>query len=113
MMGFDVAAEHIIKSGFACMWYERPIDHLDTMTVGDPQPSVQLLDPWGTLGLVLHYLNSTMHEISLQQIFALIPATISCYITFGLPLLFKTLDNIPEFFIKYQSYYMNFKKIVT
>ena len=103
-MGFDVDAfEHIIKSGFAHMWYERPMDRSDTMTAGNPRPSVRLLDAWGALGLVLHYLNLTVCEISLQQIFALIPATISHYITFALPLLFKTLDNILESFIEYQK----------
>ena len=40
-MGLDVDAfEHIIKSGFAHMWYERPIDRSDTMTAGNPRPSV-------------------------------------------------------------------------
>ena len=110
-MGFDVDAfEHLIKSGFARMWYERPIDRSDTMTAGNPRPSVRSLDAWGALGLVLHYLNSTMREISLQQIFALIPATISRYITFALPLLFETLDNIPESFIKYPKLLHEFQE---
>jgi hypothetical protein len=40
-MGFDVDAfEHIIKSGFARMWYERSIDRSDRdMTTGNPRPS--------------------------------------------------------------------------
>ncbi|KIM55807.1 hypothetical protein SCLCIDRAFT_30069 [Scleroderma citrinum Foug A] len=54
------------------------------------------LDSTGALGLVLHYLNSTMHEISLQQIFAIIPSTVSRYITFGLSILLSTLQKMPE-----------------
>ncbi|KAG2079010.1 hypothetical protein BDR04DRAFT_997850, partial [Suillus decipiens] len=34
-----------------------------------------LLNAGGALGFILHYLNSTMQETSLQQIFALIPCT--------------------------------------
>ena len=111
-MGFDVDAfEHIIKSGFARMWYERPIDRSDTaIMTGNPRPSARSLDAWGALGLVLHYLNSTMREVSLQQIFALIPSTISRYITFALHLLFETLDNIPESFIKYPKLLREFQE---
>jgi len=111
-MGFDVDAfEHIIKSGFACMWYEKSIDCSDRdMTTGNPRPSARLVDAWGALGLVLHYLNSTMCEVSLQQIFALIPSTISCYITFALYLLFETLNNIPESFIKYPKLLHEFQE---
>ena len=111
-MGFDVDAfEHIIKSGFARMWYERPIDRSDmAIMTGNPRPSARSLDAWGALGLVLHYLNSTMREVSLQQIFALIPSTISRYITFALHLLFETLDNIPESFIKYPKLLREFQE---
>ncbi|KAG2064095.1 hypothetical protein BDR04DRAFT_1130902 [Suillus decipiens] len=46
--------------------------------------------------LVLHWLNSTMQEVSLMQIFALIPATVSCYLHFFLTILlcFGTLDGL-------------------
>ncbi len=49
-----------------------------------------------TLGLVLHYLSSTMREVSLQEIFALIPSTVSRYILFALRILHDTLCDIPE-----------------
>ena len=51
-----------------------------------------------------------MREVSLQQIFALIPATISHYITFALRLLFETLDNIPESSIKYPKLQCEFQE---
>ncbi|KAJ7715046.1 hypothetical protein B0H16DRAFT_1742261 [Mycena metata] len=50
---------------------------------------------YGALGLLLHYLNSTMREITLQQVFALIPTTVSRYITFGLEILLATLRTMP------------------
>ncbi|KAH0840055.1 hypothetical protein J3R83DRAFT_1022 [Lanmaoa asiatica] len=76
-MGFDVDTfGYILTSGF-CM------RRSDTNSIGDPRPDRRSLDTAGALGLVLHYLNSTMCEISLQQIFAIIPSTASRYINFG------------------------------
>jgi hypothetical protein len=49
------------------------------------------LDAAGALGLALHFLNSTMREISLQQIFALIPSTVTRYIDFSLDILLHIL----------------------
>ncbi|KAI6140193.1 hypothetical protein BKA82DRAFT_4332059 [Pisolithus tinctorius] len=96
-MGFDVETfGYILTSGFAAAWYHTPIPQNDTNTTGNPWPSCRSLDAAGALGLVLHYLNSTMHEISLQQIFAIIPATVSWYITFGFLILLSTLKNMPE-----------------
>ena len=82
-MGFNVETfELILQSGFAERWYMQPIPHTDSSSHGEPRPGARSLDAWGALGLILHYLNSTMLEITLQQIFALIPATTSRYITF-------------------------------
>ena len=77
-MGFDVETfELIVRSGFGTLWLSRPIPRTDVSIHGEPRPGGRFLDAWGALGLVLHYLNSTMLEISLQQIFALIPTTVS------------------------------------
>jgi hypothetical protein len=67
------------------------------------RPNQRSLDAGGALGLLLHYLNSTMHEISLQQIFALIPATVSRYVTSGLPILLHTLRSMPDATIQWPS----------
>ncbi|KAE9395858.1 hypothetical protein BT96DRAFT_958416 [Gymnopus androsaceus JB14] len=40
-----------------------------------PRVHRRSLDAAGALGLILHYLNSTMLDVSLEQIFALIPTT--------------------------------------
>ena len=52
------------------------------------------LDVAGALGLVLHYLASTMHEISLQQIFGLIPSTVTQYLLFLHQILLQVLCKI-------------------
>ena len=88
--------ELIVQSGFSKCWCMQPIPHTDSSCHGEPHPGARSLDARGALGLVLHYLNSTMLEITLQQIFALIPATTSQYIAFGLQILLKTLHEMPD-----------------
>ena len=88
--------ELIVQSGFSKCWCMQPIPHTDSSCHGEPHPGARSLDARGVLGLVLHYLNSTMLEITLQQIFALIPATTSQYIAFGLQILLKTLHEMPD-----------------
>src|ERR1700683_3293523 len=61
-----------------------------------PGAHCRSLDVAGALGLVLHFLSSTMTEISLQQIFALVLRTCSEYINYGLEILLKSLLNIEE-----------------
>ena len=101
-MGFDEETfELIVRSGFAERWYMQPIPRTDSSSHGEPRPGARSLDVSGVLGLVLHYLNSTMLEITLQQIFALIPATTSRYITFGLRILLETLREMPDAAIRW------------
>ncbi|KAJ7717308.1 hypothetical protein DFH07DRAFT_762063 [Mycena maculata] len=110
-MGFNCQTFHgIIKAGFGSAWYSTPIPRNDVRTMGQPHPGARSLDAEVALGLVLHYLNSTMREISLQQIFALIPTTVSRYITFGLSILLMVPQNSnaairwPGSIDKFQSY---------
>jgi hypothetical protein len=97
-MGFDVNTfNYIVTSGFGERWLSVPIQRTDSSnSIGNPRPNARSLDTWGVLGLVLHYLNSTMREISLQEIFALVPSTVSRYITYGLMILLQTLRKMPE-----------------
>ncbi|KAJ7683821.1 hypothetical protein B0H14DRAFT_3534914 [Mycena olivaceomarginata] len=96
-MGFDVATfDLILGAGFDDAWNTTPIPREDVPGTGKTRPGARSLDAPGALGLLLHYLNSTMREISLQQIFALIPSTISRYITFGLGLLLQILCRMPQ-----------------
>jgi hypothetical protein len=76
-MGFNVAAfDHILMAGFKESWNSMPIPHDD---VAGTTPCVyqRSLGAAGALGLVLHFLSSTMSETSLQQILTLIPTTTS------------------------------------
>jgi hypothetical protein len=96
-MGFDVETfDFILDAGFAHKWQWTTIPRRDTASGGGARPGGRSLDAPGALGLILHYLNSTMREISLQQIFAIIPATVSRYITFGLKIYLATLSSIRD-----------------
>ena len=96
-MGFDVATfETLLHSGFELLWNTNRIPRHDAPSRAPPRLGRRSLDAAGALGLVLHYLNSTMSEISLQQIFALIPSTVSRYVRFALGCLLEAVKNIPE-----------------
>ena len=96
-MGFNVAAfDRILMAGFEESWNSMAIPRDDVTRTASPRVYRRSLDASGALGLVLHFLSSTMSEVSLQQIFALIPTTTSRYINFSLSILLKTLLNIPE-----------------
>ena len=93
----DVQAfNRILQAGFNKLWNLLPIPHTDVMENAAPRAYRRSLYAVGALGLVLHLLCSTMTEISLQQIFALVLETSSQYINFGLEILLKTLLNIEE-----------------
>ena len=77
MMGFDVKTFDYILESFEYTWLSTSIPQINTNRTGAPRPGAQSLNPPGALGLALHYLSSTMHDVSLQQIFALIPLTVS------------------------------------
>ncbi|EDQ98024.1 uncharacterized protein LACBIDRAFT_316314 [Laccaria bicolor S238N-H82] len=96
-MGIDVTTfTYILDSGFTEHWNATPIPRADCPGTAVPRLNSRSLDAAGALGLILHYLNSTMREVSLMQIFALIPSTVSRYITFTLTILLSVLRVIPE-----------------
>ncbi|KAI0048880.1 hypothetical protein FA95DRAFT_1539072 [Auriscalpium vulgare] len=96
-MGFDCDTfEKILTSGFTLAWNSTPIPRPDTNSNGAPRLGGRSLDSAGALGLVLHYLSSSMPSTSLQQVFALIPTTVTRYIQFTLDILLETLQSIPE-----------------
>ncbi|KAJ8503054.1 hypothetical protein ONZ45_g11200 [Pleurotus djamor] len=98
-MGVDVATFDLLLNGpghFAERWNAMPIPRADTSSSGIPRLGRRSLDGAGALGLVLHYLGSSMLEISLQQIFALVPTTVSRYVRFARRILLETLRTMPE-----------------
>jgi hypothetical protein len=109
-MGFDVATfNQILAAGFDLAWNRTPIPRDDAHSTGKTRPGARSLDAAGALGLLLHYLNSTMREISLRQIFSLIPTTISRYITFGLKLLLPILRTMPDATIRWPEHHNDFR----
>ena len=94
-MGFDVATfDLILSSGFEERWNSMPIPRADAPSTAAPRLSRRSLDARGALGLILHHLNSTMHDVSLCEIFALIPSTVTRYIQFSLQILLITLREM-------------------
>ena len=96
-MGFNVQTFHdILNKGFETEWNTQPIPRHDVLQTSSPIPTHRSLDAVGALGLALHFLTSTMTEISLMQIFALISSTVSRFINFSLAILLKTLRKMPD-----------------
>ncbi|KAI0772599.1 hypothetical protein BC629DRAFT_1441703 [Irpex lacteus] len=104
-MGFDVNTFDILlgRAGFAERWDSRPIPRPDVEAQGNPRLRRRSVDAAGALGLVLHWLNSTMREVSLQQIFALVPSTVNRYIHAAVDVLYDVLEVMPEAQIKWPS----------
>jgi hypothetical protein len=103
-MGVDVSTfNHLLSAGFTTIWNTTPIPRDDIPTTAVPRAHRRSLDSAGALGLVLHWLNSTMREVSLMQIFALIPSTVSRYLNFALAILLRTLKHIPEGIIQWPA----------
>lgn len=96
-MGVDPSTfQHILDGGFEDAWNTTAIPRPDTFTHGTPRLHARSLDAAGALGLVLHFLSSSMPPTNLQQIFALIPSTVSRYINFALTILLRVLRSMPE-----------------
>ncbi|EUC53939.1 DDE family endonuclease [Rhizoctonia solani AG-3 Rhs1AP] len=97
VLGIDVGTfDYLMDSGFRHAWDTRPIKRTNTNQAGASRVGARSLDAAGGLGLVLHFLCSTMSEVSLQIIFALVLSTVSRYIDFALDILREVLEQIPE-----------------
>jgi len=82
-MGFDVVTFRKLlegPEGFGARWETMPIPRNDVSSAGGARGHRRSLDGAGALGLILHYLGSAMHKVSLQQIFALCHGL--CSVTF-------------------------------
>jgi len=95
-MGVDTTTFQVILDvGFEYLWNSTAIPQTDTNTFGEPRLGARSLDAAGGLGLYLHYLRSSMREVGLQLIFALIPSTVNRYLTFACQILLATLRGYP------------------
>ena len=93
-MGIDVRCFFmVLEAGYQEKWETETIDWSDVNEFGEPRVQRRSLDAAGGLGLVLHFLNSTMLEVALQHIFGLVPSAVSCYLRFSMRLLAETLEH--------------------
>ncbi|KAG9087331.1 hypothetical protein FRC07_012847 [Ceratobasidium sp. 392] len=96
-MGIDVETFHyILDSGFEAAWNTTPVTRDDVNPHGAPRIGARSLDAAGGLGLLLHYLCSTVGETGLQMIFALVPSTVSRYVNFSIRIVLEVLKLLPE-----------------
>ncbi|KAF9058001.1 hypothetical protein BJ165DRAFT_1398167 [Panaeolus papilionaceus] len=96
-MGFDVTTFHkILNDGFEECWVNWTIPRDDVSRVGQPRTHRRSLDAAGALGLVLHYLSSSMREVNLQLIFALTPSTLSRYLETAQEILYHVVSHMQE-----------------
>ncbi|KAJ8509483.1 hypothetical protein ONZ45_g8351 [Pleurotus djamor] len=95
-MGVDVATFTYILGFFASIWDSTPIPRNDVNAFAAPRLNRRSLDAAGALGLVLHFLTSSVVDTTLCQIFALVPSSVSRYIKFGLVIMLKSLRRISE-----------------
>lgn len=103
-MSFNVASFHaILEAGFEERWNSAAIPRGDVSQNAKPVLSRRSLDAAGALGLILHYLSSTMREVSLMQIFALIPTSVSRYLDFSKSILLQTLRSMDQAQIKWPT----------
>ncbi|OAV89080.1 hypothetical protein PTTG_06036 [Puccinia triticina 1-1 BBBD Race 1] len=95
-MGVDVATFEHILSRFKLLWNTATLPRSNVNPNGEPQVGCWSLDAAGCLGLVLHWLCSTMVAYTLQQIFGMTPDVCSCYLDWGLDCLLQVLKNHPQ-----------------
>ena len=93
-MGIDTQIfQVILDASFKHRWNSTAIPCTDTNINGEPRLGAHSLNAAGGLGFYLHYLQSSMREVGLQLIFALIPSTINHYLTFTHQTLLHTLKE--------------------
>ncbi|PLW28438.1 hypothetical protein PCASD_19136 [Puccinia coronata f. sp. avenae] len=93
-MGVDVNTFETIHTPFSLLWNGETIPRGDVNPHGEPQPGRRALDSASCLGLVLHWLSSTMPAYNLQQLFAITPAVCSRYLACGLQYLLAVLKEL-------------------
>jgi hypothetical protein len=96
-MSIDVETfHHILNSGFRHYWNSYAVPRTDVERTAAPRVDRRSLDAEGGLGLILHWLCSTMREKTLAQLFALVPSTVSRYINFANQILCFTLAVVAD-----------------
>ncbi|KAH9450939.1 hypothetical protein Pst134EB_018447 [Puccinia striiformis f. sp. tritici] len=95
-MGVDVTTFDNLLQRYTVHWDFSTIDREDVNPHGEPQIGRRTLDAAGSLGLVLHWISSTMSAYTLQQLFGITPAVCSRYLATGTKHLLTVLKEHPE-----------------
>ncbi|KAH9454639.1 hypothetical protein Pst134EB_014705 [Puccinia striiformis f. sp. tritici] len=95
-MGVDVTTFDNLLQRYTVHGDFSTIDRDDVNPHGEPQIGRQTLDAAGSLGLVLHWISSTMSAYTLQQLFDITPAVCSQYLATGTKHLLTVLKEHPE-----------------
>ncbi|KNE86615.1 hypothetical protein PSTG_20022 [Puccinia striiformis f. sp. tritici PST-78] len=95
-MGVNVNTFDDLLERFTVRWNFTTIDRADVNPYGEPQAVRRSLDAAGCLGLLLHWLCSTMAAYTLQQLFGITRAVCSRYLTTGLQHLLVVLNDHPQ-----------------
>ncbi|KAK9250755.1 hypothetical protein V1507DRAFT_445418 [Lipomyces tetrasporus] len=91
------AFDYVLDCGFRDAWDTAPIARDDVYAYSEARARQRSLDADGALGLVLHFLNSSMTQFTLQVVFGIVPSVSSRYLRHGLDLLLKVLQTgVPE-----------------
>ncbi|KAK9243914.1 hypothetical protein V1506DRAFT_508012 [Lipomyces tetrasporus] len=83
----------LLDCGFRDAWDKAPVARDDVSAHSEARPHQRSLDADGALGLVLHFLNSSMTQFTLQEVFGIVPSVCSSYLQHGLELLLKVLKT--------------------
>ncbi|OAV93996.1 hypothetical protein PTTG_06708 [Puccinia triticina 1-1 BBBD Race 1] len=93
-MGVDVQTFEDLLVPFSAHWHQAPIPWADA-EVPPGQAQMDPQDAAASLGLVLHWLSSTMDEFQLQDIFAISPRAYAQSWTRGRKALLAVLKQLP------------------
>ncbi|KAK9324760.1 hypothetical protein V1517DRAFT_28539 [Lipomyces orientalis] len=89
--------DYVLDCGFRDAWDKAPVARDDVSAHSEARPHQRSLDADGALGLVLHFLNSSMTQFTLQEVFGIVPSVCSRYLQHGLDILLKVLKSaVPE-----------------
>jgi hypothetical protein len=87
-MGLSVAAFKELLKPFSDEWKSKK-------TSNNCKGRKAIISPADILGLVLHWLNSTMCQKTLSEIFGLVPSAVSAFLGIGLIVLHSVLSKLP------------------
>ncbi|QRV98736.1 DDE superfamily endonuclease [Ceratobasidium sp. AG-Ba] len=103
-LGINTATfELLLAAGFRDGWDKYTIPRGDVNPNGQSRPGARSLDAEGALAATLYHLCSVVPDKSLEQMFAIVPSSLSRYLSRSVPLLLDVLKSMPEARISWPS----------